>query len=249
MAFIAAVHLITSSKDVGSAILGAAMMVFDGKDEHHYAWLAQGWENWDSDDVLARFKKEALAALQHTAEVIPADLFASRILGRQAFHDTEATIWQNDYESHLSHRAYLYAVTADKSKLYEKGFNFDGEALNAANRFVGDSVKWSPTTTDNPLRGPEFLAEAFFHARKYLGHSMESQASRTLRKGAPTLSAAAAPKPPVIHNQPPAIPTAGVITPPPVIVQSVVAPPVIPVMNQLTPPVLPPTMPALPPKL
>lgn len=225
MSFVAAVQLITDSKEIGSPILGAAMLVFNGKEEHHYSWIVQGWESWDSKDVLAQFKKENLLALSHTAEVITPDMFASRIAGRQAFHNTAATIWQNDIESHVTHRAYLYAVTADKKKMYEKGFNFDGESLSAASRYAGDVKRWTPSCTDNPVKGPEFLMEAFFLAREYLGHDMESQSTRTLRKGgvgkeaiaqaAPKLAAAvAAPKlPPALPPKLPPMPGAPKLPP------------------------------------
>ncbi|UVD31707.1 hypothetical protein Pondi_00066 [Escherichia phage Pondi] len=188
---IAAIHLIPANSALGSPIIAASISIF-GEEKHRYDYVLQDWEKVTDhygDDVFKKFIYSNVQTLVNSgAELIGANMMASRIVGRQTQHQCNATIWQNHYESHVSHYAYLYAVTNDKKQLMLKGHNFDGSTLNAANRFVAEQERSIPTMTDSPDKGLMMLEELFYKAKKLLGHDVDSPNVKILKTAAPSLA-------------------------------------------------------------
>jgi hypothetical protein len=216
---IAAVHLIVANSQIGAPIVAASVSIF-GEESHRYDYVAQDWEkivDYYSDDIFKKFIRANVQTLVNSgAEVIPCNMFASRIVGRQTQHMCNATIWQNHYESHVSHYAYLYAVTGDKKHLMLKGHNFDGATLNAANRFVAEEERSIPTMTDTPDTGLMLLQELYIKAKKLLGHDIDSNGVKILKEFAPSLAPATPslpPKLPGAPSLPPKLPGAPALPP------------------------------------
>lgn len=208
---IAAIHLITANAALGSPVIAASISIF-GEEKHRYDYVLQDWEkvvDYYGDDVFKKFIYANVQTLVNSgAELIGANMMASRIVGRQTQHQCNATIWQNHYESHVSHYAYLYAVTNDKKQLMLKGFNFDGSTLNAANRFVAEQERSIPTMTDSPDKGLAMLEELFYKAKKLLGHDVDSPNVKILKTAAPSLATPSLPPLPGAPSLPPKLPGA-----------------------------------------
>lgn len=231
MTNIAAIHLITANAQIGCPVLSASVLIFGGAKARE-DFVVSNWEEslrHQGDSLFADSNRRHIEFLLSAgAEVIDEAMLCSRIMGAQARHTTAATIWQNHYESHVSHYAYLFALTGQKRDVMLKGHNFDGFTLNAANRFVAEDDRVFPTGASSPEAGLMYLKELYIGAKRLLGHDIDSDGAKVLKEAAPKLAAAALPLPPKPGPMPP---------PPPPAKQ----------MNNLTLPPLPTKVSSLPP--
>ncbi len=229
MTNIAAIHLITANAQIGSPVLAASVLIFGGKKVRE-DFVVSNWEELlrhQGDSLFADSNRDHILFLINSgAEVIDESMLCSRVVGVQARHQTEGTIWQNHYESHVSHYAYLFALTGQKRNVMLKGFNFDGLCLNAANRFVAETDKNYPTAASSPEAGLLYLKELYIACKRLLGHDIDSDGAKIIKEAAPKLAAAAS-----APAVPPPLPGAPKL-------------PQVP----LTPPALPPKLPPLPMK-
>lgn len=228
MTNIAAIHLITANAQIGSPVLAASVLIFGGKKARE-DFVVSNWRELlehQGDSFFADSNNDHIEFLINSgAEIIEEAMLCSRIVGAQTRHVTAATIWQNHYESHVSHYAYLFALVGQKRELMVKGFNFDGFTLNAANRFVAEDDKNYPTGASSPEAGLLYLKELYIKCKSLLGHDIDSDGAKIIKEAAPKLAAAVTP--PL-----PPLPACG-------------APPKLPQVP-LTPPALPPKLPPLP---
>lgn len=207
MSTIAAIHLITANSRVGSPVLAASVLIFgDKKAREDYVvsnWLELLEE--EGDDIFSESNRDHILFLINAgAEVIDPSMIASRVTGVQARHLTAATIWQNHYESHVSHYAYLFALSNQKRDVMLKGFNMDGFCLNAANRFVGEHERNVPTGASSPEAGLFYLKELYINAKRLLGHDIDSDGVKILKEHAPALAPQLPPQLPKVPLTPPA---------------------------------------------
>lgn len=230
---IAAIHLITANANIGSPVLSGSILIFGGKKAREDFVISNWLELLEEqgDDFFSESNRDHILTLINSgAEIIDEHQLAARILGCQARYQTTATIWQNHYDSHVSHYAYLWALTMKKRDVMLKGFNFDGNTLNAANRFVAECEKNVPTAASSPESGLYYLKTLYIGAKKLLGHDIDSDGAKILKEHAPSLA--------------PAIPVTAPALPPQLPAGNA---PALPVSNKvLTPPSLPPMIPALP---
>lgn len=228
MTNIAAIHLITANAQIGCPVLAASVLIFGGAKARE-DYVVSNWEQLleeQGDALFADSNRDHIQFLINSgAEVIDEAMLCSRIVGAQTRHVTAGTVWQNHYESHVSHYAYLFALTGQKRDVMLKGFNFDGYCLNAANRFIAEDDKSYPTGASSPEAGLFYLKELYIKCKRLLGHDIDSDGAKVIKQAAPKLAAASS-----VPAVPPPLP--GV-------------PPKIPQVP-LTPPALPPKLPPLP---
>lgn len=250
---VAAIHLIMANGQIGAPVLSASVLVFGGAKARE-DFVVSNWLQLleeQGDDIFSESNRDHILFLINSgAEVIEESMLCSRIIGAQTRHLTNGTIWQNHYESHVSHYAYLYALVGQKRDIMLKGWNLDGYTLNAANRFVAESEKSVPTGASSPEAGLFYLKELYISAKRLLGHDIDSDGAKIIKQSAPTVAAA-------VFGTIPSLPAANVTAPSiPALpgggapsIPSLPAAPIIPPSIQLTAPALPPTIPTLPPKI
>lgn len=249
---IAAIHLITANAQIGAPVLSASILIFGGAKARE-DFVVSNWEELlqsQGDSLFAESNRNHILLLVNSgAEIIEESMLCSRVVGAQARHMCAGTIWQNHYESHVSHYAYLYALVGQKRDIMLKGHNLDGHTLNAANRFVAEYERSIPTCASSPEAGLFYLKELYISAKRLLGHDIDSDGAKIIKQSAPTVAAAVSgtiPSLPAANVTAPSIPALPGGGAPSIPVPSL---PSIPTVNQLTAPALPPTMPTLPPSL
>lgn len=203
MSTVAAIHLITANSQIGSDVLAASVLIFGDKKARE-DFVVEDWETrltHYGDKLFAESNANHIRFLINAgAEVIPSSMITSRILGCQARHLCEGTVWQNHYESHVSHYAYLFALTGQKRDVMLKGFNMDGLCLNAANRFIAETDRNYPTGASSPEAGLMYLKELYIHAKRFCGHDIDSDGAKILKEKAPSVAALTLPPLPVAEK-------------------------------------------------
>lgn len=239
---IAAIHLIMANSNIDAPVLSASILIFGNKKARH-DFVVSDWQIMlaDHGDFFAESNSDHIKFLLNSgAEVIDRSMIASRVVAMQTLNQTEGTIWQNHYESHVSHYAYLWAQTGQKRDVMLKGANLDGFSLNAANRFVAECERNVPTGASSPEAGLLYLKELYIRAKRLLGHDIDSDGAKILKERAPSLA-------PSLPGAKPALPPALPVAAPPTLpVVAAVPAPALPSQKPLTPPALPTTLPPLP---
>lgn len=188
---IAAVHLIPANPEIGSPVLSASVLVFgDAKAREDFV-ISNWYERLEEhgDDFFSESNRDHIMFLINSgAEIIDEDMLTSRVVGAQARHLCNGTLWQNHYESHVSHYAYLYALVGQKRNIMLKGFNLDGFSLNAANRFIAEEEKNVPTGASSPDAGLFYLKELYIGCKRLLGHDIDSDGAKIIKASAPKLA-------------------------------------------------------------
>jgi len=229
MTNIAAIHLITANAQIGSPVLSASVLIFGGKKARE-DFVVSNWLELleeQGDDFFSESNRDHIQFLINAgAEVIDESMLCSRVVGAQARHICNGTVWATHFESHVSHYAYLFALTGQKRDVMLKGFNVDAAVLNAANRFIAEEEKNYPTGASSPEASLMYLKELYIGAKRLLGHDIDSDGAKIIKEAAPKLAAAAA-LPPLPSSLPPL--------------------PAAKPMNNLTLPPLPTTVSGLPP--
>lgn len=209
MTNIAAIHLITANAQIGCPVLSASVLIFGGKKARE-DFVVSNWEDslqHYGDSMFADNNRRHIEFLLSAgAEVIEEAILCSRVVGAQARHTCTGTLWATHFESHVSHYAYLFALTGQKRDVMLKGFNVDAAVLNAANRFIAEEQKNYPTGASSPEASLMYLKELYIGAKRLLGHDIDSDGAKVLKEAAPKLAAASLP--PIPSNLPP-LPAAG----------------------------------------
>lgn len=223
MTNIAAIHLMLANKQVGAPVLSASVLIFGGT-KARADYVVNNWRGrleQYGDDFEKSTESHIHFLLNSGAEMIEPDMLTSRVMGFTTLHQVAGTIWQNNYETHISHYAYLKVLEGQKKSFLPNGHQLDGYTLNAANRFVAEYERPVPTEANSPEAGLFYLKELYIKAKRLLGHDIDSDGAKILKERAPSVAAA-------VHSPLPVLPPLPVSN------------------NSLTVPPLPDNLPPLP---